>query len=226
MIAIDGKTVRGARTHAGVAPHLVAAMDHRTGVVLGQLAVTEKSNEIPAVRDLLASYPAADLAGCVITLDAMHTQTDTATAILAAEADFALTVKANQPGLLKRLKTLPWRDVPGHTSTDTGRGRRITRTIKVTAAPAWTGFPGAAQVAQLRRTRTSHSKKTWGVSLPPDSDLEWEISLKEGRSLWEGIGSLPRSIVTRRCTWSSTPVGRSRRWPASSGSTRARWGIG
>jgi hypothetical protein len=66
------------------APHLVAALDHDSGVVLDQLAVAAKSNEIPAVRDLLAGYPAADLRACVITVDAMHTQTDTAEAILAA----------------------------------------------------------------------------------------------------------------------------------------------
>ena len=54
VIAIDGKTVRGARTAAdGCAPHLVAALDHATGTVLGQLATAAKSNEIPTVRTLL-----------------------------------------------------------------------------------------------------------------------------------------------------------------------------
>src|SRR5660397_209924 len=51
VIAIDGKTVRGARTTTAVAPHLIAAVDHTTGVVLGQNAVAAKSNEIPAVRE-------------------------------------------------------------------------------------------------------------------------------------------------------------------------------
>lgn len=97
VIAIDGKTVRGARTRDRAAPHLIAGLDHATGVVLGQLAVAEKSNEIPAVRDLLAGFDPADLAGCVITVDAMHTQSDTATAILAAGADYVFTVKANEP---------------------------------------------------------------------------------------------------------------------------------
>lgn len=49
VIAIDGKTVRGARTGNAAAPHLVAAFDHATGTVLGQVAVAAKSNEIPAV---------------------------------------------------------------------------------------------------------------------------------------------------------------------------------
>ncbi len=74
VIAIDGKTVRGARSASTRAPHLIAALDHATGVVLGQHQVQAKSNEIPAVRDLLVSFDAVDLHGCVITVDAMHTQ--------------------------------------------------------------------------------------------------------------------------------------------------------
>ena len=74
VIALDGKTVRGARTANAVAPHLVAAFDHATGTVVGQVAVAAKSNEIPAVRDLLACF---DLAGVVVTVDAMHTQVET-----------------------------------------------------------------------------------------------------------------------------------------------------
>jgi len=160
LIAVDGKTVRGARIGPAAAPHLIAALDHDAGVVLGQIAVADKSNEIPALRDLLASLNPADLAGCVVTADAMHTQTDTAQAILDADADYLLTVKANQPRLLARLKALPWKHVPSHSSTDTGHGRKVTRTIKVVAAPEWTGFVGAVQVAQLRRTRTHKHKKT------------------------------------------------------------------
>ena len=58
VIAIDGKTVRGAKNKDGKAPHLVAALAHGIGAVLGQAAVDEKSNEIPAVRDLLKRSPA------------------------------------------------------------------------------------------------------------------------------------------------------------------------
>jgi predicted transposase YbfD/YdcC len=156
VIAIDGKTVRGARSATTTAPHLIAALDHATGVVLGQHQVAAKSNEIPAVRDLLATFAAADLHGCVITVDAMHTQSDTAAVILAAGADYVFTVKANQRGLLTALKKLPWNKVPvGSTHTERGHGRRVARTIKVIDAPPWIGFTGAAQIAQLRRTRTN-----------------------------------------------------------------------
>jgi predicted transposase YbfD/YdcC len=159
VIAIDGKSLRGAGGSDGVLPHLVAALDHATGTVLGQLATIAKSNEIPTVRTLLK---ALDLTGAVVSIDAMHTQDDTAQVILDGHGDYVLTVKANRPKLLAVLKALPWPQVRAHSSTDRSRGRRVTRTIKVLQAPTdlsqWTGFPGAAQVAQIRRTRTTKTK--------------------------------------------------------------------
>ncbi len=105
MIAIDGKTVRGAKNRNGKAPHLVAALAHGIGAVLGQVAVEEKSNEIPAVRELLRAF--TDLAGAVVTIDAMHTQHDTAQAILGRGAGYVMTVKASMPTLCRQLKKLP-----------------------------------------------------------------------------------------------------------------------
>jgi predicted transposase YbfD/YdcC len=149
-------------------------------VVLGQLATAAKSNEIPAVRTLLASFELKDV---VVTVDAMHTQTDTAAVIIAAGGDYVFTVKANQPGLYKACKALPWKDVPAHTATQAGHGRRATRTIKVVDAPAWITFTGARQVAQIRRTTTRNGKKTIEVvyvitsagarSAPPASLATW-----------------------------------------------------
>jgi predicted transposase YbfD/YdcC len=158
VIAIDGKTVRGAKSKGGKAPHLVAALAHGVGAVLGQVAVDEKSNEIPAVRELLKAF--ADLAGVILTIDAMHTQHDTANAILARQADYVMTVKANMPTLYRQLKQLPWTGVPSFSSVSTDHGRRARRTIKAVLAPAWIEFEGAAQVAQLRRTVTKNGKKT------------------------------------------------------------------
>ena len=157
VIAVDGKTVRGARTATTVAPHLVAAFDHGSGTVLGQLATAAKSNEIPTVRTLLATF---DLTGVVVTLDAMHTQTDTAELITSGGGDYVFTVKNNQPSLYAACKRLPWRDVPAHTSLEAGHGRRARRTIKVLTAPAWITFRSAAQVAQIRRTTTRAGKTT------------------------------------------------------------------
>jgi predicted transposase YbfD/YdcC len=160
VIAIDGKTVRGARDHQqpdSLAPHLVSAYDHHTGTVLGQLAVAAKSNEIPAVRLLLKGF---DLDGVVVTVDAMHTQTDTAQLITDAGGHYVFTVKANTPTLVAACKKLPWKHVPAHRATETDHGRRATRTLRVVTAPDWIDFTGAAQVAQLRRTVTRAGKKT------------------------------------------------------------------
>ena len=67
VIAVDGKTMRGARGAGERAPHLLAALDQAGGVVVGQRRVADKSNEIPALRDLLEPL---DLDGAVITADA------------------------------------------------------------------------------------------------------------------------------------------------------------
>ena len=83
VIAIDRKTVRGAKDKAGKAPHLVAALAHGIGAVLGQVAVDAKPNEISAVRELLKAFDG--LAGAVVTIDAMHAQHDTARVPFLAE---------------------------------------------------------------------------------------------------------------------------------------------
>lgn len=114
VVAFDGKTVRGARTAGGGAPpHLVAALAHGSGTVLGQVAVADKSNEIPAARELLALL---DLNGVVVTMDAMHTRHETAAQITGAGGGYVFTVKANQKHLRRLVKALPWalRPPPRH----------------------------------------------------------------------------------------------------------------
>jgi len=76
--------------------HLVHAWDHANGLMLGQIAADEKSNEIPAVPALLELL---DVEGATVSLDAMHCQKDTAQAIRDAGADYLLAVKANQKTL-------------------------------------------------------------------------------------------------------------------------------
>src|SRR6516165_10686248 len=117
VIAIDGKAVRGAKDKGGKAPHLVAALAHGIGAVLGQAAVDAKSNEIPAVRDLLKAF--ASLAGAVITIDALHTQSDTAQVITGRQAGYVMTVKANMPTLYRQLKKLPWARIPAISAVST-----------------------------------------------------------------------------------------------------------
>lgn len=77
ITSLDGKTLRGARTGTERARHLATALCGTT--TLGQTSVDAKSNESPAVRNLLQ---AIDIDGAVVTVDAMHTQTDTAIGLL------------------------------------------------------------------------------------------------------------------------------------------------
>ena len=156
VIAVDGKTMRGARTGDNPAPHLLAALDQAAGTVLTQRRVADKSNEIPALPELLAPM---DLDGALITADAMHTQRSTAEWIISRGAHYLLTVKDNQPGLKRALEKLPWKDVPAVSSVDTGHGRRVRRTVQAVEAPARVDFPGAAQVVRIRRTRTVKGRK-------------------------------------------------------------------
>jgi predicted transposase YbfD/YdcC len=185
VIAVDGKAVRGAKDKSGKALHLVAALAHGIGAVLDQVAVDAKSNEIPAVRELLKAF--TDLTGAVFTIDAMHTQHDTAQVILARQADYVMTVKANMPTLYRKLKKLPWAAIPAVSAVSTGHGRRARRTIKVALAPAWIGFDGAAQVAQLRRTVTKNGKKTVEVVylITSDRDADPAALAAWARSHWE-----------------------------------------
>jgi hypothetical protein len=103
-IALDGKTVRGARDGAQPAPHLLSAVLHRDGLVLAQQAVGEKTNEIPCVQPLLAGV---DITGAVVTADALHTQTETARYLVAEkQADYLLPVKDNQLTLKQDIAAL------------------------------------------------------------------------------------------------------------------------
>ena len=105
VIPIDGKTMRGSYDRASKqsALHVVSAWasDHR--LMLGQMKVDSKSNEIKAIPALLELL---DISGCIITIDAMGTQTDIATQIVTQKADYVLCLKANHPTLYQQVKGL------------------------------------------------------------------------------------------------------------------------
>jgi hypothetical protein len=103
--AIDGKTLCGSADGDAKAVHLLAALLHREAVVTAQIAVPDKTNEIPCAKALLAPL---DLAGAVVTADALHTQRETARYLVEETgADYLLTVKDNQPTLHADLARLP-----------------------------------------------------------------------------------------------------------------------
>jgi hypothetical protein len=115
ILAVDGKTLRGARVHhgygeasaasAGRAPHLLACLDHDAGVVLAQTAVDGKTNEIALFSTVLDAVD--DLNDVVVTADALHTQREHATYLHSRGAHYLITVKGNQPTLHAQLRALP-----------------------------------------------------------------------------------------------------------------------
>jgi predicted transposase YbfD/YdcC len=159
VIAVDGKTLRGSASGADPGDHLLAALDHAHGTVLGQVEVGAKTNEIPMFPLLLDRI---DITGAVITADAMHAQRGHATYLAGRGAHYLLTVKRNQPGLFAQLAALPWRQVPVARDTrERGHGRDERRVMKVTAVAAGLAFPHAAQAIQIVRRRRISGKKKW-----------------------------------------------------------------
>ena len=146
VLAVDGKTVRGARTSDGTAPHLLACLDHGTGVVLGQVQVGAKTNEITMFTALLDQ--AGDLRGVLVTADALHAQREHAQFLVTQKhAHYILTVKNNQCAT-RRFGTSP--PQAGQTRREVCWVRWLTwiRKVKGTRAcqqtGGWAQVPGTA----------------------------------------------------------------------------------
>jgi predicted transposase YbfD/YdcC len=151
-VAIDGKLLHGTRTATGQV-FLVAAITHQRGVVLGQRQVPDKRGENAVIADLLTPL---DVAGMMLTLDALHTMKKTARLITGPlNAHYTLMLKGNQPLALQAAqRLLSGTDTEFVNSTgvdeDRGHGRTERRTLRVAACDD-TVFPGARQVFRLRR---------------------------------------------------------------------------
>ncbi|MGW7386750.1 ISAs1 family transposase [Streptomyces sp. NPDC054794] len=147
-LAVDGKTVRGARRTDGTQVHLLAAMTG-TGLVTAQREVDATTNEITVFQPLLAPL---NLHGTVVTFDALHSQTAHARFLVEDKhAHYIALIKGNQPTLHQWLKALPWREVPLLDKTRaTAHGRDEIRRIKA-AAVAGIAFPHAVQAVQIDR---------------------------------------------------------------------------
>jgi predicted transposase YbfD/YdcC len=157
-VAVDGKTLRGARRD-GRQVHLLAAMDHTTRAVLAQRHVDGAPGEVPGLVPLLADL---DLAGAVVTADALHTHADAAEFLVTGkQAHYLLTVKANQPTLLDRCARLAWHHVPVLDRTrDRAHGRIELRTLKAVTVNHF-GVPHVAQVIQVTRKTRDLGTRRW-----------------------------------------------------------------
>jgi predicted transposase YbfD/YdcC len=105
VVAIDGKTLRHSYDNGGdkKAIHMVSAWATEQKLVLGQVKVDEKSNEITAIPELLKVL---SLRGCIVTIDAMGCQKEIVKLIAQQEADYVITLKKNQGSLYKRVEAL------------------------------------------------------------------------------------------------------------------------
>jgi len=157
-LSIDGKSLRGSARQGAAESHLLGAISQRLGLVVAQLAVSDKSHEAAEIEALLAALV---LEGRVVTLDALHTHTYVAQTILDRGGDYLLPVKDNQP-LLRQDIALVFahadrlaETITEARSTDQHGGRIETRRLRAsTALQGYLDWPGHKQVLELQRTVT------------------------------------------------------------------------
>ena len=177
VIAIDGKTMRRSfdRASATSPLHLVSAWAADQRLVLGQIAVDDKSNEITAVPKLLELL---SLTGCVVTADAMSCQRKIAQQVIDQRGDYVLALKGNQGTLhddVRRFLDDPETVLASATETDKGHGRIEVRTASLTTDIAWLqedhNWPGLKAIGKIIASReidrrTSSDTRYYLLSTP------------------------------------------------------------
>jgi predicted transposase YbfD/YdcC len=174
-VGIDGKTLRRSydKSKDEAAIHLVSAWACRNRLVLGQRSVTNKSNEITAIPELLKVLA---LSGCIVTIDAMGCQKEIATAIVEKQADYVLALKGNQGSLFEDVQWLFNQaqsvEFAGIThdfirTVDKGHGRieirqcwTLSDLTYLTQKPLWAGLQSVAMVHSERRIGGNVSTET------------------------------------------------------------------
>ena len=203
VIAADGKTLRRShdRGEGKRALQMVSAWASANGLVLGQRKVESESNEITALPELLDRL---EIAGCIVTLDAIHCQTETVETIVSKQADYVLPIKENQPRLLKAVQDLfddptemRWVECDRHRLVSKGHGRLEIRECWSTSDPEyleyiatladWKSLGSIAMVQAERRLgeETTVKRRYFISSLKSDARqilhavrTHWEIENK------------------------------------------------
>lgn len=195
VVAIDGKTMRGAfDTDDKKSPiHIVSAWASENGMVLGQVKTDEKSNEITAIPELLDLI---FVKNCIITIDAMGTQTKIAEKIIEKKADYVLALKGNQPNLHQDVvdffedaeKTkFDGFKVKSCTTTDKGHGRIETRKYYLVEDIDWLSmkdqWKGLKSIGMAIRECEAKGKKTvekrYYISSLTDSIDEFSTAVRK-----------------------------------------------
>lgn len=193
-VAVDGKTLCGSRRQGALDAHLLSAVSHRLGVVMAQVAVADRTNEIGQVDELLAALV---LEGRIITADSLLTQREIAQAIITGGGDYVLPVKENQPCLREDIalvfaeSKLLQDTITEARTIDQHGGRIEERRLRAsTALFGYTDWPGHRQVLEVERRithkgtgKTRHEVAYAITSLPVERATARQL-LKLWREHW------------------------------------------
>ena len=200
VIAVDGKQLRGSydRYDNKAAIHIVSAWACSQGVALGQIKVADKSNEIPAIPQLLKVL---DVSGCIVTTDAMGCQTEIAQTVVDSDGDYVLALKGNQGQLHEDVKLLfdgidsgGLNDVePDFSQTiDADHGRIETRT-------AWT-ISDAGLISHLRGSENFVNLSSV-VKVTAQREINDQITVKSRYYISSLPGDAQQLLEATRTHW-------------------------
>ena len=208
IVALDGKALRRALDQDQSVKYIVSAWAESNGLVLGQLKVADKSNEITAVPELLRVL---ELSGCIVTTDAMGCQKKIAGGIIEADADYVLALKGNQETVHEEVKTF----------LDAAVAER--RAVLAASVPR---SPAAVGLAHLETVEKDHGRleiRRYYQS----AEISWFADLDQ----WEGLQSVGmveslresngKTSVERRYYLSSLPLGVA----TFARAVRSHWGV-
>jgi len=208
IVALDGKALRRARTGDQSVKYIVSAWAESNGLVLGQLKVADKSNEITAVPALLRVL---ELSGCIVTLDAMGCQKKIAREIIEADADYVLALKGNQETVHEEVKTF------------------LDATLAEQQAVLPAGVPrspAAVGLAHVQTVEKDHGRLETRRYYQ-SAEISWFADLDQ----WEGLQSVGmvesireikgKASVERRYYLSSLPLG----VETFARAVRSHWGV-
>lgn len=202
IVALDGKALRRAHNEGAGMPYIVSAWASENGLTLGQVKVDDKSNEITAIPELLRVL---DLAGCIVTIDAMGCQKKIAQEIVEQGAHYVLSLKGNQGVMNVEVEELfasmPLEQIAGgqtvpdgtcdfHQTVDADHGRIETRRCWCTSdidwfedREKWMGLSSFGMVEAKRETKDKVSiERRYFISTLPGNDAKQ--FLKTTRNHW------------------------------------------
>ena len=173
VIALDGKQLRRShdKKYDKKAIYMVSAWASENSLVLGQRKVDERSNEITAVPKLLDML---EISGCIVTTDALNSQTEIAEKVLENDADYLFAIKANWPQLLETIQGLfdypdemRWVEYDYHKTVDDAHGRSEVRECWTTSDPEYlqyitstTNWPNVQSIGVIEATRSTGEETT------------------------------------------------------------------